>query len=113
MNEKPLLVKPQPIEYIKVENEINFSKGTHEKVQEYIRWNPTFDGKDDMNFLIEGAVNFLIDQDKLFAKHLKQKLRPSKRKTKTNSQNTQEINQNSQNNNTENTAQNFTNATTV
>jgi hypothetical protein len=81
MADKPLLVKPEPTQYIKVDNEIKFTKDTHDKIQAYLDWNPSCDGANDLNFLLEGAVNFLFEHDKAFTKHLKQKSKPTRKRT--------------------------------
>ena len=95
MAAKPLLLKPEPIEHVTIENEVKFTKDTHNKIQKYLDWNYSLDSEKDFNFFLEGAVNFFLENDTEFQKHLRQKSKTSRRKPITKKQDqTININQN-------------------
>jgi len=82
MSDTPLLIKPEPILYIPIQEEVKFSQKTHDRIMSYLGWNYSLDENNDLNYFLDAAVNNFLNQDKVFKKHYDKKLKvSSKRKS--------------------------------
>ena len=57
MSDAPLLIKPEPIQYISIQDEVKFSQKTHDRILSYLSWNYSLDENNDLNYFLDAAVN--------------------------------------------------------
>ena len=76
----PVIEKPKLPEYTTLPKKIKVTEETYLKAIEYLDWNQSLDGENDLDFLIDQALQLVFESDREFKKYLKENKNTSKKK---------------------------------
>ena len=76
----PVIEKPKLPEYTTLPKKIKVTEDTYLKAIEYLDWNQSLDGENDLDFLIDQALQLVFESDREFKKYLKENKNMSKQK---------------------------------
>jgi len=77
----PVIQKPLAPTYITLPKKIKVTEDTHLKAIAYLNWNTSLDGENDLDFLIDQALQLVFESDREFKKYLKENKNTSKKKS--------------------------------
>ncbi len=67
----PSIKKPSAPNYTTLPKKVRITEQTYLKMLEYLDWNPSLDGENDINFLIEESIKIALESDKEFKRRNK------------------------------------------
>lgn len=68
----PMIEKPKLPTYTTLPKKIKVTEETYLKAIKYLDWNNSLDGENDLDFLIDQALQLVFDGDRDFKKYLKE-----------------------------------------
>ena len=69
----PSITKPSAPIYTTLPKKVRITEETYLKMLEYLDWNPSLDGENDIDFLIEESIKIALESDKDFKRRNKVK----------------------------------------
>ncbi|WP_151193841.1 hypothetical protein [Cysteiniphilum sp. JM-1] len=69
----PSITKPSAPSYMTLPKKVRITEETYIKMLEYLDWNPSLDGENDIDFLIEESIKIALESDKDFKRRNKVK----------------------------------------
>lgn len=72
----PSITKPSAPNYTTLPKKVRITEETYLKMLEYLDWNPSLDGENDIDFLIEESIKIALESDKDFKRRNKVKKTP-------------------------------------
>ena len=83
----PMIEKPKLPTFTTLPKKIKVTEDTYLKAIEYLEWNTSLDGENDLDFLIDQALQLVFDGDREFKKYLKENKNTHQKKiTETNNE---------------------------
>ena len=68
----PMIEKPKAPTYTTLPKKIKVTEDTYLKAIEYLEWNTSLDAENDLDFLIDQALQLVFENDREFKKYLKE-----------------------------------------
>ena len=62
----PSIKKPSAPNYTTLPKKVRITEETYFKMMEYLEWNPSLYGENDIDFLIEESIKIALESDKEF-----------------------------------------------
>lgn len=67
----PSIKKPSAPNYTTLPKKVRITEETYSKMMEYLEWNTSLDGENDIDFLIEESIKIALESDKEFKRRNK------------------------------------------
>jgi hypothetical protein len=77
----PMIEKPKAPTYTTLPKKVKVTEDTYIKSLEYLEWNQSLDGENDLDFLIDQALQLVFGSDLEFKKYLKENKNTSTKKS--------------------------------